>query len=95
MIIAQVKGHVWSTRKYDSLNGYKLMLVETIGGSDAGRELIAIDTLGAGTGDRVILTQGSAARKGLEAETHQTIPVDALVIGIIDEDCNLGGEAIG
>lgn len=85
MLKARLINNVWATRKSDSLNGLKFMLAELIGGSDEGQHLIVIDTIGAGIGDRVIITTGSSARRMLGDDE---IPVDAAVIGIIDEDCN-------
>ena len=60
------------------------MAVEIIGGKDKGKLMIAVDTIGAGIGERVILCQGSSARRMPDLENA---PVDATIIGIIDEDC--------
>ncbi|WFD11757.1 EutN/CcmL family microcompartment protein [Tepidibacter hydrothermalis] len=87
MLTAKLIDNVWATRKADSLNGLKFMLAEVIGGSDSGQRLIVIDIIGAGIGDRVIVCTGSAARRMLG---NDDIPVDAAVVGIIDEDCNFG-----
>ena len=76
--------NIWATRKSELLNGYKLMVVEVIGGTDAGKRLVAVDVISAGIGDRVLVTLGSSARKMFEDDN---IPVDAAIIGIIDEDC--------
>ena len=77
--------HIWSTRKAESLNGLKLMQAEIIGGgTDTGKKIIVVDIISAGIGDRVIVTTGSSARRMLEDDN---IPVDAVVVGIIDEDC--------
>ncbi|AET70790.1 carbon dioxide concentrating mechanism/carboxysome shell protein [Desulfosporosinus orientis DSM 765] len=84
MIAAKVKDSIWSTRKADSLVGLKFMLVEVLGGIDAGRLMIAADTIGAGIGERVLVCNGSSARKMFGRED---IPVDAAIVGIIDEDC--------
>ena len=84
MIAARLIDTVWATRKAESLNGFKFMLAEVIGGSNEGQRLIVVDIISAGIGDRVIITQGSSARKMLG---NDNIPVDAVVIGIIDEDC--------
>lgn len=75
---------IWATRKSEKLNGLKLMLAEVSGGSREGERMIVCDVIGAGIGDRVIIATGSAARRMLEDDT---IPVDAAVIGIIDESC--------
>lgn len=85
MITARLIDNVWATRKAESLNGLKFMLAEVIGGTDAGQRLIVVDIISAGIGDRVIVTTGSSARKMLGDDD---IPVDAVVVGIIDEDCN-------
>lgn len=87
MVIAKLIGKIWATRKYDSLNGMKLMLVEIVSGSEAGKHIVAVDTIGAGEGDLVLVTQGSSARKVLTSGINDDIPVDAVISGIIDEDC--------
>lgn len=87
MLTARLIDNVWATRKAESLNGLKFMLAEVIGGSNAGQRLIVVDIISAGIGDRVIITTGSSARRMLGDDD---IPVDAVVIGIIDEDCNFG-----
>ena len=86
MFTARLVGHIWSTRKADSLNGYKLMQAEIIGGgTEEGRRIIVVDNISAGIGDRVVITTGSSARRMLGDDN---IPVDAVVVGIIDEDCD-------
>ena len=84
MITAKLIDNIWATRKSELLNGYKLMVVEVIGGADAGKRLVAVDVISAGIGDRVLVTLGSSARKMFEDDN---IPVDAAIVGIIDEDC--------
>lgn len=85
MITAKLIDHIWATRKSEALGGYKFMLAEVIGGTEAGRRLVVVDILSAGIGDRVIVTTGSSARNMLG---DPQAPVDAVVVGIIDEDCN-------
>lgn len=86
MITAKLTGHIWSTRKAESLNGLKLMQAEIIGGgTDSGKRIIVVDIISAGIGDRVIITTGSSARRMLG---NDDVPVDAVVVGIIDEDCS-------
>lgn len=86
MLTAKLTGHIWSTRKAESLNGLKLMQTEIIGGgSDSGKRIIVVDIISAGIGDRVIITTGSSARRMLG---NDDVPVDAVVVGIIDEDCS-------
>ena len=89
MFIARVTGSVVSTQKVASMTGHKLLVVgpyrleEQHGKSlvTTGRTFIAVDTLGAGENDFVLITQGSSAR--LTPETKE-LPVDAVIIGIVD-----------
>ena len=90
MFIGKVSGRVVSTQKIDTVVGSKLLLVKamTVKGdspgelADTGRVAVAIDTLGAGEGDLVLVTQGSSARL---TESTKNMPTDAVVVGIIDE----------
>ena len=84
MLAGQVVDNIWATRKAEALVGLKLMMVKLLDGKDEGRLVIAADTIGAGIGERVILCEGSSARKMLG---HDAIPVDSVIVGIIDEDC--------
>jgi len=89
MFVAKVTGSLVSTQKTDSMVGRKLLLVEpyrvdqesgeTMVGT--GRSLVAVDTVGAGEGEYVLITQGSSAR--LTPET-KSLPVDTVIIGIVD-----------
>lgn len=79
MIQGRVIGKVWSTRRVTSLPSGALLEVETEGGG----KLIAFDPLGCNTGESVLVTQGSVAAGYF---TGKTVPVDALIIGSIDED---------
>lgn len=78
MIIGKVIGNVWATRKADNLSGLKFMIVELKNGTS----LVASDGVGAGIGDKVLITRGSSARKAMNLEDA---PIDAAIIGIIDE----------
>jgi len=85
MFTARLVDNVWATRKAESLNGYKLMLAEVIGGGVTnGQRMIVVDIISAGIGDRVIVTTGSSARRMLG---NDDLPVDAVIVGIIDDDC--------
>jgi ethanolamine utilization protein EutN len=86
MLVAKLIGSVWSTRKAETLKGFKLMLVELLGGCRNGERMMVVDIIGAGIGDRVIITTGSSARRMLEDDN---VPVDAVIVGIIDDDCEL------
>lgn len=85
MIIGKVIGSVVSTRKSEKLVGSKFMIVEPLNGmeSNEGR-FVAVDDVGAGIGEFVLVVKGSAARIGCNLENS---PIDAAIVGIID-DCN-------
>jgi len=89
MFVARVSGSLVATQKVESMTGHKMLLVEPYR-LDAktrsklvptGRELVAVDTVGAGESEFVLITQGSSAR--LTPET-KSLPVDTVIIGIID-----------
>lgn len=84
MIAAKVIDNIWSTRKAESLRGLKLMIVEVLDDKATVSRVIAADVIGAGIGERVLVTTGSAARRMVGDDN---IPVDAVIVGIIDEDC--------
>ena len=84
VLIGEVIGNIWATRKEEALAGLKLMLVRQLDGDMRpydGRDFVAADVIGAGIGERVIIVQGSTARKALG---NDNIPVDAVIIAIID-----------
>jgi ethanolamine utilization protein EutN len=84
MQIAQVVGTVVSTQKHRKLEGAKLLLVQpqTPDGTPRGPTLLAIDSVGAGIGERVLVViEGKAAGDALG---KKAAPVDAAIIGIID-----------
>ena len=78
MLIGKVVNNVWATRKDDRLRGLKLMVVEIEGFEN--RTIVAADYIGAGEGDKVIITTGSSAMRVFGDDT----PVDATIVGIID-----------
>jgi ethanolamine utilization protein EutN len=78
MIIGKIVGNVWATRKDPSLYGITFLIVEL----EAGEKIVVSDSIGAGIGDRVIITRGTGAQNGL---TTKSLPIDAITIGIIDE----------
>ena len=80
MIIAKVIDRVVSTRKSEALVGSKFLIVEPVQSKQG--TLVAVDTIGAGVGDFVLVTLGSSARM---ASTNEKAPIDAAVVGIIDE----------
>ncbi len=84
MIIGTVIGNVWATCKEGSLNGLKLMVVQRVdlASNEAKENFVAVDCVGAGVGERVLVVTGSSARKALR---DHNVPVDAAIVGIIDE----------
>lgn len=78
MIRGRVTGRVWSSRRIETLPGGALLEVETEGGA----RMIAFDPLGCADGEAVLITQGSVAAAYF---TGHKAPVDALIIGSIDE----------
>ncbi|MFZ5881837.1 MAG: EutN/CcmL family microcompartment protein [Chloroflexota bacterium] len=83
MRIALVIGSTISTIKDASIGGRKLLIVRNTdtAGKVTGEPYVAVDTVSAGTGDLVLVTDGSSARY-----TQQTsnAPVDAVIVGVID-----------
>ncbi|MBQ8549803.1 MAG: EutN/CcmL family microcompartment protein [Clostridia bacterium] len=80
MIIGKVVGSVVSTRKNENLVGSKFMIIKPQQGGDT---FVAVDNVGAGIGENVLVATGSAARIGCG---HNTAPIDAAIVGIIDDD---------
>jgi ethanolamine utilization protein EutN len=93
MFLARVTGNVVASQKDKSLNGQKLLVVEPLNvkyddaGSkpttlgNTGRAIVAIDVVGAGEGQLVLIVQGSSARM---TDVTKNLPADAVVVGIVD-----------
>ena len=89
MIVGKIVGSVVSTRKNENLVGCKFMVVEPIaeiGNPD--EKIVAIDNVGAGIGELVLVATGSAARIGCGMTDS---PVDAAIVGIVDSGTGLTG----
>ena len=83
MVIGKVVGSIVSTRKCENLIGNKFMVIEPLEEMASGAaRFVAIDNIGAGIGEYVMVAQGSAARIGCDMADA---PVDAAIVGIIDE----------
>jgi len=83
MIVGKVVGSVVSTRKSEKLVGSKFMIIEPVRSmSDSKEKIVAVDTIGAGIGEMVLVACGSAARIGCNLDNS---PVDAAIVGIIDD----------
>lgn len=82
MLICKVIGHIWATKKEDSLEGLKLMIVqETETNEKHGAVFVASDQIGAGIGEQVLVVTGSTARRAVGADDRA---VDSAIVGIID-----------
>jgi carbon dioxide concentrating mechanism protein CcmL len=83
MQLARVLGSVTATAKTDSLRSHKLLVVQPQdpAGAPAGPAHVAIDTVGAGAGDHVLIVRGSAARQPQETRAAAT---DLTIVAIVD-----------
>lgn len=89
MFVAKVTGAVVATQKVGAMVGHKLLVVEPYridpetraAMKTTGRTFVAVDTVGAGEGEFVLICQGSSAR--LTPET-KNLPIDTVIIGIVD-----------
>ena len=86
MIVGRVKGHVVASAKVENLEGKKMLVVEILsvtpeGLSPTNLHMVCIDAVQAGEGEVVVVVQGSSARI---AAGMEKIPVDALIVGIVD-----------
>ena len=90
MFLARVTGSVVSTQKLSSMTGQKLLIVEPLRVdpknrtelTSTQRSFVAVDTVGAGAGQMVLIVQGSSARMAPELEK---LPIDTAIVGIVDE----------
>ncbi len=95
MFLAEVIGQVVATKKDEHMTGRKLLLLrpklvdekDPTKFRDGANTIVAIDTVGAGTGEMVMFCQGSSAR---QANGLKTVPVDAAVVAIVDRVDVLG-----
>jgi microcompartment protein CcmK/EutM len=83
MELGRVEGTVVSTAKTGRLKGYKLLLVNLIGpDTTAGsNHVVAVDAIGAGEGEVVIVVRGSSAR---QVDDFANVPTDTSIVAIVD-----------
>ena len=82
MLRGIIRGHIVSTRKQESLVGSKFMEVQIMkNGQLTDEYVVAIDSVGAGIGETVLITTGSSARLALR---NTAAPADAVIVGIVD-----------
>ncbi|MBQ9977477.1 MAG: EutN/CcmL family microcompartment protein [Clostridia bacterium] len=86
MLVGKVVGSVVATRKNERLIGAKFMIVEPMDNMAEKGRIVAVDNVGAGIGEIVLVAMGSAARIGCDMEVA---PVDAAIVGIIDNSIGL------
>ncbi len=87
MFVGKVVGSIVSTRKNENLIGSKFMIVEPLSGMGGNAErLVAVDNVGAGIGEIVLVATGSAARIGCNMADS---PIDAAIVGIVDDGVGL------
>ena len=91
MQLARVIGDVVSTRKEPAFDGIKLLLIQPLApdGQDMGRPLVAVDSVGAGAGERVFFVRGKEASFPFHPIE---VPADAGIVGIIDYWSTIGGD---
>lgn len=83
MLMGKVIGNIVSTRKNEALVGSKILEVRLIeDGKETEAYTVALDSVGAGIGERVLITTGSSARLAMP---NPSAPVDAVIVGIVDE----------
>ena len=85
MIIGKVIGKVISTRKDPKLVGNKFLIVEPLGdfGFNVNNRIVAVDNIGAGVGEIVLVVTGSSARAICDKDN---MPIDAAIVGIVDSE---------
>src|SRR3989344_3084992 len=83
MLFARVVGNVVLTRKEKNLVGPKLLLVQPVdlSGAAKGTPLVAVDAVGSGEGEFVLIVQGSSARQTRQTEGN---PVDCTIFAVVD-----------
>jgi microcompartment protein CcmK/EutM len=84
MILGKVIGTVWSTKKDENLVGSKLLIVRQLDldFNEKSNFLIAVDSVGAGEGEIVLVASGSSARQTVITKNK---PVDAVIMAIVDK----------
>ena len=83
MLMGKIVGNIVSTRKNEAIVGSKIFEVRLIeNGAPTDSYIVAIDSVGAGIGENVLITTGSSARLALQ---NTNTPVDAVIVGIIDD----------
>lgn len=84
MVLGKVIGTVWSTRKDENLVGSKFLIVREINLDYTPKQktVVAVDSVGAGVGEVVLVAQGSSARQTVITKNK---PIDAVIMAIVDK----------
>lgn len=85
MKLGQVVGRVWATAKDETIVGRKILLVRPtdLAGAPRGEAYLALDTVDAGEGDRVLVVdEGASAGQVLELDNP---PIRTVIVGVVDE----------
>lgn len=84
MLLGRVVGEVWATRKDPRIDALKLLIVDPVDLKlrSRGSAVIAVDAVGAGRGEIVLVAQGSSAR---QTDVTNNRPVDAVIMAIVDD----------
>ena len=82
MKVGTVTGKIWTTRRLEELPNGALLEIDLIEDNGSVEKILAFDPLGAGEGERVVVTQGSVAKGWFQSGDAV---IDSLVIGIVDE----------
>ncbi|HLB58651.1 MAG TPA: EutN/CcmL family microcompartment protein [Bdellovibrionota bacterium] len=92
MQLGRVVGTVVASQKDPQLEGLKFHIVEStdLAGASQGKQVVAVDSVGAGTGELVLFASGSSAR---QTEATNNRPVDAVIMAIVDS-IEVGGELL-
>jgi len=84
LILGKVIGTVWATRKDENLTGMKFLIVRHVDLDYRLKDqyVVAVDSVGAGVGEVVLVASGSSAR---QTEVTKNKPVDAVIMAIVDK----------
>ena len=95
MYLATVVGQVWATRKESTLTNLRLLVVQPYrrGNAQTAETIVAVDTIGADVGERVLVVVGRAARHSI-GKGHD-VGFQCAIVGVIDGAELSGGERVG
>jgi len=94
MLVGTVVGQVWATQKEPTLEGLRLLVVQPylLGGAETAETIVAVDTIGADVGERVLVVYGRAARHSI-GKGHD-VGFQSAIVGVVD-GMDLGGKRVG